>query len=287
MPKPRGKRRKKCKPESTKFWCFTINNPTDDDDKQLADLVDGVSSNPRTVSYLTWGNEKGDAGTPHYQGYVELMSPQRLSYLKKRLSRAHLEQRAGSAAQARDYCHKEGQFVEHGEFRDTSQGKREDLHAIRNAIMSGRSMEEIEYVFFDDFARYHRYFHDFANRMRCKPRDYYPKVVVHWGESGKGKTRAAFEASESSGIVSYRNSFFQGYTNQDVVIFDEVDNPISYFGRSLFLQLCDRYPMRVNIKGGDREWNPKEIHFTTNKDPRSWIYSDPAIKRRVHEIKQY
>lgn len=264
----------------TKFYCFTINNPTSDDDKQLADLAP-------TVGYLVYGRETGESDTFHYQGYVELTKPQRLSWLKKRLARAHLEPRKGTRAQARNYCLKDGDFREFGTFTPDRSGQRTDLTTVRDLIRLGYPMDQLEFDYFHLFVRYHRYFHDFAARLRGKPRDFYPKVVIHWGPSGKGKTRAAFEASESSGIVHYTNNFFQGYKNQDVVIFDEVNDPLQYFGRSLFLQLCDRYPMTVNVKGGEREWNPKEIHFTSNYDPTYWVFSDPAVKRRVHEIKKY
>ncbi len=85
-----------------RFFCFTINNPTADDDKQLTDLTSDVD-------YLVYAEEHFDTPgeTPHYQGYVEFSNPQRWSWLKKRLSRAHLEYKKGSRTQARDYCFKE------------------------------------------------------------------------------------------------------------------------------------------------------------------------------------
>ena len=57
--------------------------------------------------------------------------------------------------------------------------------------------------------------------------------------------------------------------------------------RSLFLQITDRYPMTVNIKGGSANWAPKQLFFTSNHDPNKWYTvddndQDPAVKRRFH-----
>lgn len=47
---------------SAKDWCFTVNNP-DDTPEEFLELfaVPGVK-------YLVFQKEKGDSGTPHYQG---------------------------------------------------------------------------------------------------------------------------------------------------------------------------------------------------------------------------
>lgn len=261
----------------SKYYCFTVNNPTDNDDQQLADLSS-------SVSYLSYGREKGEGGTPHYQGYVELHKPQRLSWLKARLSRAHLELRRGSQTQAVAYCHKDGDYVEFGELKADKRGARNELVFIKNEILRGVSLDELEDKFWTSFLRYGRYFRDFAMR-RQKPRTKPPRVVIHWGASGTGKSRAVFELP-GSGQVDFVNNFFQGYQNQRVVLFDDITNPIQTFGRRTLLRLLDRYPMKVNVKNGQMEWNPEEIHFTTNYDPSEWLV-DEALKRRITEIRHY
>jgi hypothetical protein len=262
---------------ATKFYCFTINNPSDDDDKQLGHLHSAVD-------YLVYGRETGKDGTPHYQGYVELSEPQRFSWLKKRLTRAHLERKQGSRTQARDYCFKEDKTpTEVGHFREDKSGKRNDLLAIRNRICAGDNIDDLEFEFFPQFVRYGRFFRDFYNRQQ-KPRTAPPKVYVYWGTTGSGKTRKAHEHKDPA-IVSYTGHFFQNYHNQKTVIFDEMDDPVETFGRSKFLQMTDRYPMVVNIKNGERVWNPEVIVFTSNREP-TWTY-DSAVKRRITEIQHF
>ena len=52
--------------------CFTINNP-----RKLADgtFEPLCASLPEKCSYIVWSLEKGENGTPHYQGYLELIKP--------------------------------------------------------------------------------------------------------------------------------------------------------------------------------------------------------------------
>ena len=82
---------------SSKNWCFTLNNPTAEDD-------------PRTwegTAYVTWQLEEGEDETPHYQGYLVMDKKVRLSSMKKINERAHWEKRLGTQQQAIDYCNKE------------------------------------------------------------------------------------------------------------------------------------------------------------------------------------
>lgn len=261
----------------TKYYCFTVNNPSSDDDKQLSDLS-------AITKYLIFGREKGESDTLHYQGYVELFKPQRFSWIKKRLTRAHIEPKGGSRTQAREYCKKDGDFTEYGTFTVDKQGKRNDLLHIRNEIKRGTSLDELEDQFFGTFARYGRYLRDYAKRRQPK-RSQPPIVIIHWGASGTGKTRAVFDLGDVC-QVDYTNSFFQGYDNSKRVLIDDIQNPVSLFGRRLLLRLLDRYPLEVNIKNGSMVWNPEEIHFTTNFDPSEWL-EDTAIKRRVTEVRHY
>lgn len=108
---------------SARNWMFTINNPTSNDEpKKWAG---------RGVKYVVWQLEKGEEGTPHLQGYLELDKHSRLSAMKKLSLKAHWEKRMGTQEQAIDYCMKEDTRVEgpweQGEKKQ--QGQRSDLEA--------------------------------------------------------------------------------------------------------------------------------------------------------------
>lgn len=66
-------------------------------------------------SYLLYGREVGEQGTPHLQGYVVFESRRTLQFVRNISPNAHWETRRGSARQAIDYCKKDGQFEEFGQ----------------------------------------------------------------------------------------------------------------------------------------------------------------------------
>lgn len=92
----------------TRHWVFTLNNWTQEDDEALKAL------GPE-VSYLVYGYENGESGTPHLQGYIVFPRVKRLSEAKGLLpGNPHLEPRRGSPEQAALYCKKDGVFQEFG-----------------------------------------------------------------------------------------------------------------------------------------------------------------------------
>lgn len=130
---------------SVRRWCFTINNPTDDDDPMKWG-----------VQYATWQKEEGADKTPHLQGYVELEKKSRLSAMKKLNGRAHWEQCKGTQKQNIDYCTKEeGRLDGPWEYGDKNQqGKRTDLEmAVETLTDSGlqacAAEHPVEYVKFN------------------------------------------------------------------------------------------------------------------------------------------
>jgi len=99
---------------AAKNWCFTINNYTQDE----MELMDVLSMRvPAEISYLVIGRETGENGTPHFQGFIQLVKKQRQNQVRNLLGgRAHVEvmsPRSNPFAAAL-YCKKEGQFVDYG-----------------------------------------------------------------------------------------------------------------------------------------------------------------------------
>lgn len=81
---------------TARSWVFTINNPCQDE----ISLCQNLWKN--NLKFLIAYPEQ--EATVHYQGYLELRQPRRLSFLKKILPRAHLEKRRGSRRDAILYC---------------------------------------------------------------------------------------------------------------------------------------------------------------------------------------
>lgn len=87
-------------------WCFTINNPTEENETTLQAL---------DVKYLVYGRETGEQGTFHLQGFVIWHHAKSLTSSREHLGGGHLEPARGTNAQAADYCKKDGNYYETGE----------------------------------------------------------------------------------------------------------------------------------------------------------------------------
>lgn len=155
-------------PNGAKHWVFTLNNYSDDDIVGFSRLV-----SDKVCSYVIVGRERGDSGTPHLQGYLSCVVRRTLAYLKQNVSQgAHWELRRGSAAQASDYCKKDGQFTEWGEL-PVDQGNRTDIDRYKEWL---KSLDEppSERMIADNFTSlYIRYRSSCLKlaSMLCKPVD--------------------------------------------------------------------------------------------------------------------
>lgn len=90
-------------------WCFTINNPSDEDKTKVADVGRGD-----LIKYLVVGREVGQNQTPHLQGFVVFKRGHSRARVSGLFPRAHLEPARGTSVQAATYCKKDGDFDEYG-----------------------------------------------------------------------------------------------------------------------------------------------------------------------------
>ena len=121
-----------------KYWCFTLNNYTEDDDPLKW-----------PCQYVVYQKELSETGTPHMQGYMEFNTNKRISALKKIHGTAHWERRNGTQEQAIAYCKPDKNKPENGGQNDATyvagpweagakkvseQGKRNDLVEACQAV---------------------------------------------------------------------------------------------------------------------------------------------------------
>lgn len=100
-----------------KNWCFTINNFTPDELELMDQLAERI---PEDISYLVIGKETGENGTPHIQGFIQVVKKQRLGQIRNLLGgRAHCEVMApnSNAWAASAYCKKENDWKEWGDLQ--------------------------------------------------------------------------------------------------------------------------------------------------------------------------
>ena len=88
-------------------WCFTINNPTDDDVKHLK-----TNLTTQNCIYAIVGIEQGELNTVHLQCFVHFRKQLLFNRAKAMLScRAHLEGARGTDVQNKVYCEKGGHVI--------------------------------------------------------------------------------------------------------------------------------------------------------------------------------
>lgn len=259
-----------------KRYAFTLNNWTDEHKDGLEALFDSGQA-----QYICWGEETGDGGTPHLQGFIYFSRKYTIRQIANSgtLFNAHCECINGSIAANVRYCNKAGKddnnrpfgtnptFVEFGE-RPAEAGARTDLSTLHEVIKEGHNIKQIADEHWGMFVRYHRSINA-GIRLYSTPRTWVPDVQVYWGPTGTGKTRKAFEGTDLSQIYVHPGGrWFDGFMGQPRAIFDDYGG--SEFKLTYFLKLLDRYPMRVPIKGEFVNWNPKEIIITSNMPPHHW-----------------
>lgn len=247
-----------------RHWCLTLNNYTEDD---LA-KYQAIGEKRDAIDYFVFGREKGDSGTAHLQCYVSFSRKQRLSQVKSIFGdRVHAEKAKGSPEQNKKYCEKEGDSFEYGNC-PRGRGARTDLSAAIAAVKAGASRRILIEEHGIAYSRAHRVLGE-AMLIYARTRDWAPVVRVYYGETGIGKTRRAFEETESSPYMHSGGQWFDGYDEHEDVIFDDFGG--SEFKLTYLLKLLDRYPMRVPVKGGFANWVPRRIWITSNYSPKEWF----------------
>jgi len=260
-------------------YCYTINNYTDQHIKLLEEL---------DCLYVVYGKEVGEQGTPHLQGYVRFPTPRTMKSVITKIPGAHIEIKKGTCEQAIEYCKKDGVVYERGEAPMT-QSQKGDCNKRRfddafQAAKEGR---------FDDIpSDLNTRFYATYKKIR---EDHLPKpeplteLQNEWryGATGTGKSRSAQELYPDAYLKKANTKWWDGYTDQEIVIIDDFDKYHVQLGYELKIWL-DHYPFHAERKGSSSMIRPKKIIITSNYHPSEiWDDSktlDPVL-RRVQLVK--
>lgn len=272
-----------------KYWCFTLNNYTDEDLLAISKWYDDG-----LVDFAIVGKELGQNETPHLQGYVQVPQRVRLRQLKRLLpglDRAHLESAQGSPEANIAYCSKsDAHPMQLGSPKLRTQGARSDLEALHQSLKQGCSLRSLCDNHFGAYLRYQRGIHA-ARSIYSTPRNWVTSVIVYYGRTGLGKTRAVYDnlPSPDALYTHVGGQWFDGYDGQSIVLFDDFSG--SCFQLSYLLKLLDRYPMQVPVKGAFVNWAPREIYITSNLAPIQWYtrahveHVDALMRRFTNVVK--
>lgn len=250
-----------------KDYCFTVNNYKEEDVTKLKGLV-----RDRVAGYLCFGFECGESGTKHLQGFIQFTKKVRFGPAKATLPKgAHIEKRRGTPEEASEYCKKEGDYFEEGVC--SKSGRRTDLEAVAEKIKGGASDLQIADAHPAVFIRYYRGLREYRQVLRASvQRSWKTRCHIYYGVPGSGKSLQALQLGRQlSGTSVYykpRGDWWDGYEEHEVVIIDD------FYGWLHFdelLKICDRYPYRVPIKGGYKNFCARDIFITSNSRPDDWF----------------
>lgn len=192
-------------------------------------------------------------------------------------------------SQVRAYCTKDETCVDKAsriEFgKCPKQGARTDIQNLKEQIMRGASMTEIIETDFGSSVQYGKtlaFLSGFYKPVRAEK----TRVKLLVGETGTGKSKACWDYVNQSGKTYYykdNSKWWDYYSQQDVVILDDYYGHFSY---SMLLNLLDRYPLKVEFKGGMTEFNSGEIWITSNRWPFDWYQQEEmsSLYRRLDEV---
>lgn len=264
----------------TRAVCFTYNNPGPDAERELESIPG--------YTYLTWGREVAETGTPHLQGYLRFPHAKSLSTFRTLLRGAHVEP-AITVSPAIEYCHKDGNFVEFGE-RPIDEARRgEDERARWEDAWAKAKVGDVEGIPPDirlrQYSAIRRIQKDF---MVSPPLLGGPCGIWIFGRSGVGKTHSVYSCYPDL-YSKNASKNWDGYQNEDVVLFDDIDpNQSSWIVR--FLKIwADRYPFIADNKGGSVTIRPKTFIITSQYKIEELFPDEQtrdAIRRRFTRLEK-
>lgn len=256
-------------------FALTWNNYTED----TLDIVVNTGH-----SYIIVGEEVGESGTPHYQIYVEYTHQRTFSSVIKAFKKkAHIEVAKADATKNREYCKKQKVLLEEG--TPKAQGRRNDLKIIKTNIKHGKGIRQM--LDSEEITSY--------QGLRCAEllmkyvepeRKIAPKIIWRFGQARSGKSRWVYENySEVYTPISFK--WWEGYDGHKVVLIDDLRADWCPFAE--FLKLTDRYPYKVEFKGGSRQLLAETIIITSPFHPTQVWDTDEDMEQllgRIHSIEE-
>lgn len=256
--------------------------------------VERLQKYKERIRYAVFQKEKcPTTGRIHWQTYIEFRTPQYVNFVKDNIFKdptCHVQFRKGanSRIKCRYYCMKTRTRVpgtESGPFEFgnwVKDGQRTDLDKVKESLEDGMSVADIMEENFKTCVRIPHALKIYQEAQCRKDSMAERNVIVnvYYGPTGTGKTRAAMDEAMKLVGGDFAKLFslgqprvpggciwFDGYQSGPVLV---IDDYYDWIDTTLFLKILDRYPIRLEQKGGIVYANWTHVWITSNFHPTEW-----------------
>lgn len=246
------------------------------------------------MTYLVYGKEVGEKGTPHHQGFVVFKNQKRLSNMKDINGQAHWEIKSNKStfAEASDYCKKDGDFVEYGTLPVEPRVKGNEANSDKWRSINDKAKEgDLDWI----DQKYPKVFNQSYKNLKQMKVDYMKRKpnldavcgTWYYGPSGVGKTNLTTTLYPDAYLKRAQNKWFDAYQQEEVIVVDDLDDSHAYMGYEL-KKLADRYCYMVEVKNSSMYIRPKKCVVTSQYKIEEIWKNDPktieALTRRFTQV---
>lgn len=225
----------------------------------------------------------------HLQAYARFDRAVAFSTAKSLFGECHLEPAKGTEESNISYCSKEDSKCA-GPFHFgvvARAGNRSDLSTARDIVKStGRVRDVVESVTSFQAIRVAEVFLKYLEPGR----DFKSEVFWYHGNTGSGKTHSAVTENEDVWVSQKNLRWWDGYDAHKTVVIDDFRRDFCTFHE--LLRILDRYPYRVETKGGSRQLLARRIIVTCPWHPEDLFSNRCAedvgqLMRRIDHVKLF
>lgn len=296
-----------------KRWCFTLNNPTEDDFPPSYEETQEVVPS-EYFDYLLVGNEVcPTTGTPHLQGFICFKEKRRLSWIISNLfvsrktgkGRASWRVCKGTVAQNITYCKKDGNFAEYGEPPKEGRGEgKASRDAVFGAALATGNVDSAMLYLAENAARDYcmqrqnlqrNFAVHFTPKVEYKP--LYPldsfnhiplqfsnqHATLVWGETNCGKT-AFVKAHFKNPLFCTHVDDLKEFKNaeHDAIIFDDMS--FRHMPAETVIHLLETdNPASIHVRYGVVKIPPRVVKVFTHNTPNPF-YAETVLEQHQKAI---
>lgn len=285
-------------------YCFTYNNPVISGEDMAKFLKDDLG---HIIKGFVFQTEKGESGTEHFQGYMELSKRMYTAGLQKELGKYKMTllHAKGTKPHNFKYCTKEEGRVDGPWYYGTchkdqvkGQGKRTDLDEFaRLCSKEGGVTESVRDEFWGHAMRYKKHVKEMVNddvRKKAEEEDmaYWAEqaaledagvaiqgqvprtLTLYFGPSAVGKTTKVQidvkgRLKQRLYKMDCRKSWWDNYEYEEHILMDEFKGG-SEWPLEKFNYVTNNGPCQVEVKGGATTLIATHMYFTSNRHPSQW-----------------